>query len=93
MKWSDIRKLHPDQWLIVEAQQAHTTGNNQRYLDQLEVISICKNGQDALEQYQEIHRENPDREFYFVHTSRKELVIFERQWMGFRVSHAVHAEE
>ena len=93
MRWSEIRNLHPDRWLIIDAQQAHTTNDNQRHLDELVVVAICKNGQDAHKQYQVFHREDPEREIYYVHTSREELEIYEKQWLGFRVSHAAHAEE
>ena len=93
MNWSEIRTLHPDQWAVVEAVEAHTTEDSKRHLDQLMVVALCQDGQDALTRYHEFHRNYPEREFYFVHTGRAELEIFERQWLGFRVNHAAQIQE
>ncbi len=92
MKWSEIRTVYPDQWLIVEALEAHTTPDNQRIPDRLAVIETCPDGNSAMQRYRELHLEYPQREFYFVHTSRKNLNIRERQWLGIRSSNAVFAE-
>ncbi len=89
MKWTEIRKAYPDQWLLVEALEAHTTPDNQRVLDRLAVIETCPDGSKAMQRYRHLHQTNPQREFYFVHTSREELDIRERQWHGIRRSNAV----
>jgi hypothetical protein len=34
-----------------------------------------------------------EREFYFVHTSREELDIVERQWLGIRKNNAITTEK
>lgn len=88
MDWDEIRSTYPDQWLVVEALEAHTTSDNQRLLDRLAVIETCPDGSQALQRYRHWHQEYPQREFYFVHTSRKELDIHERQWHGIRRSDA-----
>ena len=90
MLWSEIRTAYPTQWLIIEALEAHTT-QQQRQLDQLAVIETCADGGMAMNRYREIHQKYPGREFYFVHTSREELNIKERQWHGIRRSNAVAA--
>jgi hypothetical protein len=40
--WSEVRKAYPDQWLVVEALEAHTEGH-QRLLDRsgLFCLSLC----------------------------------------------------
>ena len=78
MVWSDIRTAYPNQWLIIEALEAHTTQASQRTLDRLAVIETCVDGGTALTRYRELHQEFPQREFYFIHTSRQELDIKER---------------
>ena len=88
MIWSDIRHSYPDQWLVVEAIKAHTTADNQRILDQIADVEQCKDGGVAMKRYRQLHLEYPMRELYFVHTSRKELDIRERQWLGVRRSAA-----
>ncbi|MBS3752725.1 MAG: hypothetical protein KGY46_04975 [Anaerolineales bacterium] len=92
MDWQNIRENYPDQWLIVEALEAHTTTDNQRKLDSLAVIDTCSNGDQAMKIYRQLHQEFPQREFYFVHTSREDLDIRERQWHGIRRSNAVRAD-
>jgi hypothetical protein len=93
MIWSEIRKHHPEQWLVIEALEAHTTSDKRRHLDQLAVIATCVDGKDALARYQDLHKAHPEREFYFVHTGRDELEVHEKQWLGFRVGHAAQIEE
>ena len=92
MLWSDIRQNYPSQWLVIEALEAHTTHDNQRVLDHIAVIETCPDGRLAMEQYQQLHRDYPTREFYFVHTSREELDIRERHWHGIRANHAITPE-
>ncbi|MEA3439940.1 MAG: hypothetical protein U9R58_06630 [Chloroflexota bacterium] len=89
MHWSEIRATYPEQWLIVEALEAHTTEDSQRLFDRLAVIETCVDGNTAMQRYRELHQEHPQREYYFVHTSREELTIHERQWLGIRRSNAV----
>ena len=92
MKWSDVRKNYPDQWLIIEALEAHTTDSNIRQIDDLAVIETCDDGNQAMSRYRELHQKYPQREFYFVHTNKKALDIQERQWLGIRRSHAVKVD-
>ena len=47
MLWSEIRRAYPDQWLIIEALQAHTEANRRR-LDHITVIETCTNGTEAI---------------------------------------------
>lgn len=92
MQWSDIRKAYPNQWLIIEALQAHTTPDNRRILDKISVIELCTDGSTAMKGYRQLHRQYPTREIYFVHTSRENLDIRQRQWIGIRSEHAAIAE-
>ncbi len=91
MLWPEIRKVYPQQWLIIEALEAHTESGNQRHLDRLAVVERCSDGSMAMQRYRHLHRQYPHREFYFVHTSRTELIITEQQWMGIRRSNAIMA--
>lgn len=91
MQWADIRESYPEQWLIIEALAAHTTPNQLRQLDDIAVIEKCHDGADAFATYRRLHQQHPDREFYFVHTSREALDIHEQRWLGIRRNHAIHA--
>jgi len=92
MVWAEIRKTYPDQWLIIEALEAHTTSDSQRKLDCLAVVESCPDGSNAMQRYRLLHQQYPGREFYFVHTDREELDIRERRWLGIRTSDAVNSE-
>jgi hypothetical protein len=84
MHWPEICVTYPDQWLIVEALEAHTTPDSRRHLYRLAVVEQCGDGSDAMQSYRSLHQRFPQRELYFVHTSRQELDIEERQWLGIR---------
>ena len=90
MLWAEICQAYPNQWLIIEALETHTTPDKQRHLDCLAVIDTCPDGSAALQRYRHLYQQYPLREFYFVHTSRVELDIREREWIGVRTSHAVN---
>jgi hypothetical protein len=92
MQWIEIRKAHPNQWLIIEALQAHTTSDRRRKLDKIAVVEECSDGGNAMQRYRRLNRQHPTREFYFVHASREELDIREQEWVGIRRSHAAVAQ-
>jgi hypothetical protein len=83
MRWPDVRAAHPDQWLVIEALEAHSE-NDQRVIDRIAVIDQCTDGRATMKRYGELRREHPHREFCFVHTSQTELAIEERLWLGIR---------
>jgi hypothetical protein len=91
MLWPEVRKAYPNQWLVVEALEAQTLPGNRRELGRLAVIESCPDGTAAFQRYRHLHQEYPAREFYFVHTSREELDIRERQWLGIRRGDAARA--
>jgi hypothetical protein len=80
----------PNQWLIIEALEAHSDAGR-RILDRLAVVEVCDDGAMAFRRYRELHRQFPTREFLFVHTSNEELNIEERPWIGIRFGDADHA--
>jgi len=87
MRWKEVQEAYPDQWLVIEALQAHSEADH-RILDKIAVVEVCSDGSAALQSYRRLHQTYPDREYYYVHTSRAELEIQERQWLGIRRGHA-----
>ena len=83
MQWTDIRRAHPDEWLVIEALEAHTLGGR-RMFDRIAVVEVCPDGATAHDRYRTLHGAHPDRELYFVHTANEELEIEERPWVGIR---------
>ena len=90
MKWEEVRQKYPDQWLVIEALEAYSE-KNLRMLTNVAVVAICVDGGQALQKYQEMHHQHPDREYYYIHTSRLDLHIEERHWAGIRGLHNNHA--
>jgi len=88
MEWSEIHQAYSDQWLIIEDLQANTTPDNCRYLNKFAIIERCVDGRTAMQNYHRLHQQHSIREFYLVHTSREELDILERQWLGIRRTNA-----
>ena len=83
MQWQEIREHYPQQWLLLEALQAHSEGNK-RILDQLAILGTFADSTSALRDYSQFHHEAPNRELYVFHTSRETLDITERRWLGIR---------
>lgn len=50
MHWQAIRKTYPQQWLLLEALQAHSEGDK-RILDQLAVLGTFGDSVIALQSY------------------------------------------
>jgi hypothetical protein len=87
MRWEDVRAAHPDEWLIIEALDAHSL-KGKRLLGQIAVVELCSDGAVAHRRYRELHVSHPERELYFVHTRNAALDIDERPWVGIRWSDA-----
>lgn len=83
MRWEEIRIHYPSQWLLVEAVKAHSEVNK-RILDEIAVVNVFANSQEAMQNYGQLHHQNPERELYVLHTDRKTLDITERRWIGIR---------
>ena len=80
MKWEDIRQKYIDEWIIIEAINARTEDGN-RIVEELTIVDNFDNDNNrALRKYVELHKANPKRELYVVHTSRNKLNIKERRW-------------
>lgn len=84
MKWEDVRQAFPEQWVLVEAVQAYTNDESERILEEITPLKKYSNSPEAMKAYQELHRENPARELYVLHTSRKNPKIIEKKWVGVR---------
>ena len=84
MKWEDVCQAFPEQWVLIEAVQAYTNEKSERILEEVTPLNKFLNSPDAMKAYQELHRENPIRELYVLHTNRKNPNIIEKKWVGVR---------
>ena len=83
MEWQAIQMHYPQQWLLIEAIKAHSEANK-RILEQLAVVGVFPDSVVAMKGYASLHREDPQRELYVFHTSRDNLDVTERCWLGIR---------
>lgn len=83
MKWQEIRQLFPEQWVILEAFDAHTE-NDERVISVMSVVDTTNDGQEAFKLYGRWQKQFPHREFFFYHTHHPLLKIKERQVVGLR---------
>jgi hypothetical protein len=83
MKWIEIRKQYPGQWLLVEAIKAHSQ-EGERILEEISVVDSFGDSVTAMQSYMQLHHEAPQRELYVLHTAREALDIKERRWLGIR---------
>ena len=84
MKWEEVCQAFPDQWVLIEAIQAYTNDDSERILEEVAPVKKFSKSQEAMRAYQELHRGNPSRELYVLHTSRKKPNIIEKKWVGVR---------
>ncbi|MEI3614018.1 hypothetical protein [Pseudogracilibacillus sp. SO30301A] len=84
MKWEEVRQAFPKKWILLEAVQAYTNEKSERVLEEITPLKKFSNSPDAMKEYQKLHREDPTRELYVLHTSRKKPDIIEKKWVGVR---------
>lgn len=84
MNWVSVRNRFPNQWVLFEAVEAHST-NGKRIIDQIAIINSFEESKEALNEYKLIHKKEPNRELYVAHTSNTKLDIIERKWLGVRI--------
>lgn len=83
MLWNEVKQAYPSQWVIIEAIDAKTVGE-QRIVEQMSVVDTFDDSQKALLKYVELHKTHKDREYYVAHTERPELGIEILRWSGVR---------
>lgn len=74
MLWEEVRKSYSDRWVVFEAMEAHSDSNF-RIADDIAIIDHFNDSMDAFHRHSEQHKQKPNRELYFFHTSREKLDI------------------
>ncbi|WP_179952617.1 hypothetical protein [Cohnella abietis] len=78
MKWNEVQNLYPNEWVVIEAIQAHSD-EGLRLVDEMAIVQKFDDSFEAMKQCNELQRERPANEFYFFHTSRPRVEIRERR--------------
>lgn len=74
MTWQEVRELCPEQWVLIEAIEAHTEGE-WRICKNLRLIDRFDDQLEGWAEYKQLHREYPNRELFVLHTDREELEV------------------
>lgn len=85
MQWHEIREHYPHEWVLIEALEAHSA-EGRRILDDIAVVQPFPDWPAAWEGYKSLHRKDPSRELYVLHTDRERLDIGEIRWLGLRLA-------
>ena len=83
MKWYEIRKQYPDQFVLVEALKAYSR-DNKRYIEDMTVVACYDDTKKAWEDYKKFRHESSTREFYIFHTSKEKIEVLEQSFIGVR---------
>lgn len=83
MNWETVRDTYNNSWVLFEAIDAYSN-NGKRIVENLSVLGSFEDSKDALQVYKDIHKREPQRELYVVHTKKEVLEIIERKWLGIR---------
>lgn len=78
MKWDEVRQAYPNKWVVLEAIDAYSK-NDSRIIKDIAVLDYFADSMDALRKHDRLHKQEPDRELYFFHTSRENLDIHEKK--------------
>lgn len=83
MKWDEIKAKYPSKWVVIEALEAHDSGDK-RVIDESSVVNVFDESMAAFREYRALHKLNPNREFLFISTTTDQLQIPTHPWAGLR---------
>ncbi len=66
----------------MEAVEAHSE-EGQRVLDEISLLKVLESSTEAMQDYQRLHHQEPERELYVLHTDRDQPNIEERKRVDF----------
>ncbi len=83
MKWSELRKQYPNQFVLVEAISA-CSQNGKRIIKEMAVIDRYHSVSDAWNGYKQQYKTFPEKELYIFHTSKEQIEVEEQYFIGIR---------
>lgn len=79
MKWEEVRKAFPEQWVLIETIQTHTNEQSERILEEVVPLKKFSNSPETMSIYEAIHRGYPGRKLFVLQTGRKKPDIIEKK--------------
>lgn len=72
MQWSEIRKLHPNKWIIGEAITTHTK-DGIKFVDDMLLVESDENFLPVFKKYRKLAKDNTGQPYFFTNTKHIEL--------------------
>ncbi|WP_152400471.1 hypothetical protein [Paenibacillus cellulositrophicus] len=83
MKWSNVRNIYPNRWVLVEALATHSN-NHQRTIEEMSIVSEYDDPKDAWASYKKLHLSEPTRELYIFYTGNEYIEVIEQSFTGIK---------
>ena len=80
MLWNEVRKTYPNKWIVFDSLKQHEE-DNKLIVEDLAIIEVFDDINDAFKFYRTLHRENKSRELSLGDT-RKENLEYEIKRIG-----------
>lgn len=80
MKWTEVRNTYPNKWIVFDSLTQHEEGNK-LVVEDLAIIEVFDDPNNAWKYYRELHRKDKSRELSLGDT-RKENLEYEIKRIG-----------
>ncbi|WP_297421714.1 hypothetical protein [Clostridium sp.] len=80
MLWSEVRKTYPNKWIVFDSLKQHEE-ENKLIIEDVAIIEVFDDINDAFRCYRTLHRKNKTRELSFGNT-KDELLVYENERIG-----------
>ncbi|MCI6190375.1 MAG: hypothetical protein MSA89_14315 [Clostridium sp.] len=80
MLWKDVRKSYPNKWVVFESLKQHEENNN-LIVEDVAIIEVFDDINDAFKCYRMLHRNDKNRELGFGNT-KEEILTYEIKKVG-----------
>lgn len=72
MKWNEVRKAYPDKWIVFDSLKQHEE-NNVLYIEEVALIEVFDDLDEAWKYYHKIHKEDKTRNLNIGDTKKEDL--------------------
>lgn len=83
MKWQEVRKQYPGQFVLVETLKAYSR-DNKRCIEDMRVVGCYDDTKTAWDEYKKHRLGSPAGEFYILLTSKEKIEVLEHSFIGVR---------
>lgn len=78
MKWEEVRKIYPDQFVLLQVLESHVAGDK-KYIDDVAIVRAIGDSKEATREL--VHAKSGTLVY---HTSKEKIEVLIRKRVGFR---------